>query len=95
MSGTGQVVDEMPSRKGPNSKYDWEVIADGNVRKMVRGDDFSSTVEGFRSTVLAHASAEGIAVRTHAGWTTTDDGEKIRALWLQFYPGRKYGDVPN
>lgn len=95
MGGTGQIVDAMPSRKGPNSKYDWEVIADGNVRMMVRGEDFKSTLEGFRSTVHAHAIREDIAVRTHSGWTSTDDGGRVRALWLQFFPGRSYGNQPD
>jgi len=94
MAGTGEVVEEMPTRKGPNSIYDWDVIADGSIRKMVRNVDFFSTTEGFRSTVLAFAKRENVAVRTSSGWTRSDDGESVRALWLQFYPGREYGQGP-
>ena len=58
-----KIVDEMPGRNRA-SKFPWEEWFDGNVWMLEPGEDFTSSVEGFRSTAHNAAKNMGYVITT-------------------------------
>jgi len=54
-----EIIDEMPATDG-RSVYNWEDMADGQVRKLVKGRDFSCRPYSVRSAARAWAHRRGI-----------------------------------
>ena len=79
-----KIVDEMPGRSRA-SKYQWDEWFDGNVWLLIPGEDFESSVEGFRSSAHNAAKRMGYELST----TVRDD-----AVYLQATLNDDIEDVP-
>ena len=73
-----KIVDEMPGRNRA-SKYQWDDWFNGEVWLLVGGEDgdFTSSVEGFRSSAHNAAKRMGCTINT----VVKDDGVYLQAIW--------------
>ena len=69
-----KIVDEMPGRSRA-SKFPWDEWFDGQVWLLVPGEDFESSVEGFRSSAHNAAKRMGFNLST----TVRDDCVYLQA----------------
>lgn len=83
-----------PERKS-RSRFEFEQWADGQVWKFVRGRDYDSSTDTFRSNVRRWARARGIAVEVQPFPALDADGNEIPAtkadpvaLAVRFVVGR-------
>lgn len=58
-----KVVESLPFT-GKTSRYPWKEWFDGRVWQLTQGEDFSVSVESFRSTICASANRMHIKVVT-------------------------------
>lgn len=47
-------------RRGRTPKYPWAEWSDGQWREAVRGEDYTTTDKGFKSTLYGHAVRTGL-----------------------------------
>lgn len=64
-----QILPKFPLQA--NAKYPWDEWLDGQIWKLVRGEDFTVAIEQFRNHVYSAARARGRWV------TTRKDGEAL------------------
>lgn len=86
----GEIVPEMPQKRR-RTKYDWDSLADGQARRLERGVHFRSTVEGMRSTLVAHAKRADIAVLIVIPplFNEARDSPDLH-IFVQFFPERRF-----
>lgn len=68
--------------RSPRSRYDWDRWFDGNVWKLVEGEDFTAKTSSFRTSVASAAKRRGHEVRT----SIPEDGIVV----LQAYKGDQF-----
>jgi hypothetical protein len=68
--------DGLPAR-GSRSKFDFREWADGQAWRFVRGQDYESSTETFRSNVRKWAKANGYEIELRPYPATGPDGEEI------------------
>lgn len=64
---------ETRGRRKGESRYDWSTWFNGKVWQLDAGEDFTSKIASFRSTVAEAARTRGIKVRT----ATVNDSKSI------------------
>jgi hypothetical protein len=64
---------ETRGRRKGESQYDWDGWFNGKVWQLDAGEDFTSKIASFRSTIAEAARVRGIKVRT----ATVNDGKSI------------------
>jgi hypothetical protein len=57
-----------------SGKHDWNVLCDGNIRELKKGDDFSGKTKWFAVQCRLTAKKRGLKVRLSK---VTDDSDKI------------------
>ena len=63
-----------------NYRYPWDEWLDGQTWRLVRGEDFTTQINSFRSTAIIRAKARGVKLKTVV------DGE---AVYLRALTGSK------
>lgn len=57
-----ETVNEIPRMDG-RMRYDWELMLDGRIWKLVRGEDFDCRVKSVRTACLAYANRRNLPVK--------------------------------
>ena len=58
-----KVIKEIPEELNNRSRFDWDVILDGQLWQMEQGVDFQTDATAFGSTVRSAAARRGIGVK--------------------------------
>jgi hypothetical protein len=70
------LTDGLPNRAG-RSKFDFTPWADGQAWKFVRGEDYESATETFRTNVRKWAKSNGLEVELRPYAAVGDNGEEL------------------
>jgi hypothetical protein len=69
------------SQRRPTRRYPWDDWTDGQIWKLVRGEDFDAEADQFRNRLYTQAKRRGLDVRT----AKQLDAEEREILIIQFY----------
>lgn len=58
--------DDMAPKIGRPNKYDWEELTDGSIWDAKQGEDFTSTIRGFRTLLSYQAKTRRLKVKVQA-----------------------------
>ena len=73
-----EIIESFTSTKGRPPKYPWDVWADGQARRLIRGADFDADLVSFRTMVHRKARDLGLAAFTHINLADS-------SIQVQFY----------
>jgi hypothetical protein len=71
---------EFSRGRGRKSKYPWDEWADGQIRRLVQGEDFDVKLETIIQSAYHHAKKNGVKVKV------TKDSDKSVVVWFTTPP---------